>query len=89
MTMREKLCRAACIADGLDPDRKYSSSSDHPANAPFEHAWQEYGQQIDAILETLASPDDRMIDAGMAKRAENYRTDEIFTAMINHVRAGK
>lgn len=52
-TMRERLCRAACLAAGLDPDRKYSSSSDHPSNAPYEFAWQEFGQEIDAILVEL------------------------------------
>lgn len=95
-TMREKLCRAACLADGLDPDRKYSSSSDHSANAPYEFAWQEYGQQIDAILDTLRAPDDALIEIGdramyvglTEVMPEPRNVGNAFTAMIDHVRKG-
>lgn len=92
-TMRERLCRAACLTAGLDPDRKYKSSSDHPANAPFEFAWQEYGEHIDAILAELLKPDAGMREAGL-QAAQPVTigpagASRVFTAMIDHVRSGK
>lgn len=91
-TTRERLCRAACLAAGLDPDRKYKSSSDHPANAPWEFAWQEYGEEVDAILAELREPDDATVDAGTDTLAfadghsTAYQSRSAFTAMIDHVR---
>lgn len=86
MTMREKLESAgfAAIAnlpvvDALEPGSELDTLRRREAVRAL----------LDAILTTLRKPDDGMIDAGMFKRAENYRTDEVFTAMIDHIRSGK
>jgi hypothetical protein len=93
-TMRERLCRAACVAAGLDPDRKYKSSSDDPANAPFEYAWQEFGKEVDAILDELREPDEAMREEALISQFDfaqdgSEAVVRAFTAMIDSIREGK
>ena len=94
--MREKICvalvRHEMKKNGvlLRPDVGW----DHPAL--IESAVEVYGDQVDAVLTTLAEPDEGMVAEGeslasiyLAKPTDEAAIPRIFASMIEHVRRGK
>lgn len=57
MSPLERAARALCLADGLDPDRKFKSSDWSEGTAPHEFAWHEYLPKARAVLEAIREPD--------------------------------
>lgn len=85
--MRERLCVAACKHEmRLGGQPPYP---DHLWLAPDAvlAAVETYGTFVDAILAELRNPDEGMVEAGMELAAVDLTAE--FTAMIDHVRAGK
>jgi hypothetical protein len=67
MTPLERAARALCLADGLDPDRKFKSSDWSEGTAPREFAWHEYLPKARAVLQAIREPsDDQLIEAQRA-----------------------
>lgn len=56
MTPLERAARALCLADGLDPDRKFKSSDWSEGTAPHEFAWHEYLPKARAVLTAIREP---------------------------------
>jgi hypothetical protein len=61
MTPLDRAARALCLADGLDPDRKFKSSDWSEGTAPHEFAWHEYLPKARAVLEALREPSGEML----------------------------
>ncbi|WP_260581169.1 hypothetical protein [Sphingopyxis sp. PET50] len=64
MTPLERAARALCLADGLDPDRKFKSSDWSEGTAPHEFAWHEYLPKARAVLTAIREPSEGMREAG-------------------------
>jgi hypothetical protein len=87
MTMREKLLVAAAVANG-----DAAKTAAEPGDPEFlRSATANFANIIDAILTTLAEPDEGMLAVGAERlwRDDLVKPDGMFTAMINHVRSGK
>ena len=82
MTDLERLARAACFANGTDPDEPIG-----PARAGLR--WQAYVSHVRAVLLALREPSEGMVDAGGwgAANAAGYDVPVAFAAMIDHVLA--
>jgi hypothetical protein len=57
----ERAARALCLADGLDPDRKFKSSDWSEGTAPHEFAWHEYLPKARAVLTAIREPSGEML----------------------------
>lgn len=64
MTPLKRAARALCLADGLDPDRKFKSSDWSEGTAPHEFAWHEYLPKARAVLTAIREPSEGMKRAG-------------------------
>lgn len=64
MTPLKRAARALCLADGLDPDRKFKSSDWSEGTAPHEFAWHEYLPKASAVLTALREPSEGMREQG-------------------------
>jgi hypothetical protein len=92
MTPLERAARALCLADGLDPDRKFKSSDWSEGTAPHEFAWHEYLPKARAVLTAIREPNEAMEramigitgDMAIMKRdGSSYRHADVYRAMID------
>lgn len=87
MTTLEKLCRAACEADGVNPDTM-------PRNPTYGGgaAWEFYRPTVEAILAALEDPSDEMVSAFQEATVNQWATipglKKGFTAMIRKAKEG-
>ena len=79
MTTLEKLCRAACEADGSNPEW---------LGPTFKTPqWNGYEAVVLAVLSALEDPSDEMVEAGLAAPDSGWTDVELrgrFTAMIRN-----
>lgn len=61
--MIERVARAICVSDGLDPDRKFKSSDISDGKAPHELAWHEYQPAARAAVEAMRVPTEAQLEA--------------------------
>ena len=104
MTTLEKLCRAACEADGENPDAFHTKAAlDAAARNEWpvtDHAiplWLGYRKQVLAVLTALEDPSDEMVEEGI-KQLEECTFDwtsaapcgagHVFAAMIRKAKEG-
>ena len=82
MTTLEKLCRAACEANGVSPDAVIGVGLPR---------WVAYRDMMKAILTALEDPSDEMVEAGLAAPDSEWTDVELkgrFTAMIRKAKEG-
>lgn len=87
MTKFEELCRAVCIADGVDPDAKgFGLGVQMPEGAQYP-LWRVRARQVHAVLEAFkTNPDDAMLDAAKQVFQQPRWTQRmLFEAVIDAV----
>lgn len=87
MTKFEELCRAVCIADGVDPDAKgFGLGIQMPEGEQYP-LWQARAKQVRALLEAFkTNPDDVMLDAAKQVFQQPRWTQRmLFEAVIDAV----
>lgn len=75
MTTLEKVCRAACEAEGFDPERY----------------WRTYEKAVNGVLKALKEPSEEMVRVGLAEPDSGWTDVELkgrFTAMIRKAKEG-
>lgn len=71
MTMRERIARAICVANGLDPDE----DDNNVADGLFFPNWTMFEASARAAISALAEPTPEMIEAGMNAILEDDGTN--------------
>lgn len=66
MTMRERIARAMCVANGIDPDETgYGLGNNMPKDEVYPLWWAQI-KTVNAALDALMDPTDGMIKEGTA-----------------------
>lgn len=86
MTKLEELCRALCIADGVDPDKEgYGLGQQMPEGQTYP-LWRAREQQVRAMIECLKTPDAAMLDAARKVFQQSAWTQHmLFDAILDAI----
>jgi hypothetical protein len=86
MTKLEELCRAICIADGVDPDKEGAGLGTQMPEGAIYPLWQARERQVRAMLECLKKPDlDMFYAAGKVMQRANWTTRDMFEGIIDAI----
>lgn len=87
MTKFEELCRAVCVADGVDPDKEGAGLGAQMPEGAIYPLWQARTKQVRAMLEAFkTNPDDAMLDAAKQVFQQPRWTQRmLFEAVIDAV----
>lgn len=84
MNMEEKIARAICEADGINPEWAGSVDPDCTYDA-----WENYIPHARAAMSAIKEPTYGMIESGDIDMKTGYSVDLIYTSMIQAAEEGK